>query len=82
MPTVYNKTKAAKTLGISLRTLNRYKDMGKLPWRQIGDLVRFTESDLLEFLDNCAVPATVLPSEREKLEMGKRATGAAYEHTA
>jgi len=73
MPTVYNKAGAAKALGISLRTLNRYKELGKVPFRKIGERVLFTESDLNAFLDNCAVPATDLPSEREKLEMAKRA---------
>jgi len=82
MPTVYNKKSAAKALGISLRTLNRYKEHGKVPFRQIGDRVLFTESDLVAFLDNCSVPATCLPSGREKLEMGKRIAGGLHEDSA
>ncbi|MCL2191655.1 MAG: helix-turn-helix domain-containing protein [Treponema sp.] len=82
MITVFNKTDAAKALRISLRTLNRYKDEGKLPWREIGRRIVFTESDLEKFLDNCAVPATNLPSDREKLEMAKRITGGKRENTA
>ena len=75
MITVFDKKSAAKTLGISLNTLNRYKKLGKIPYRKIGDRVVFTESDLTAFLDNCAVPATAALSDREKLETAKRAIG-------
>ena len=79
MPTVYSRKTAAKELGVSVETLDRYKDIGKLPYRKIGDRILFTESDLTEFLDNCAVPATCLPSGRE---MAKRRTRRLHEHTA
>jgi len=82
MITVFNKTDAAKALRISLRTLNKYHEKRKIPHRNIGDRVLFTEGDLMEFLDNCAVPATNLPSERERLEMAKRITGGERENTA
>jgi len=76
MLTVYSRETAAETLGISVDTIDRYKKMGKMPWRQIGDRVVFTESDLMEFLDSCAVPATSLPSEREMRGVAKRRTEA------
>ena len=82
MLNVYNKTEAAKILRISLRTLNKYHEKGKVPHRGIGARVLFTEGDLVSFLDSCAVPATCLPSDREKLEMAKRAGGGEREHTA
>ena len=69
--TIYSKTQAAKTLGISPRTLDRYREEGKAPYRKIGDRVIFTESDLSAFLDACAVPAMALPSDRESKEMTK-----------
>jgi hypothetical protein len=72
----YNKREAAEMLGISLNTLNRYKNLGKIPHRKIGDRVLFTDGDLTVFLDSCAVPATSNLSEREKLETLKRAKGA------
>ena len=70
MINVFNREKAAKTLGISTETLDRYRKNGKLPYRQIGDRIVFTESDLIAFLDACSVPATVIPSRREKLATG------------
>ena len=71
MALVYNKKTAAKYLNISVETLDRYKKLGKLPFRQIGDRVLFTETDLHAFLDNCAVPASCLPTAREKHEITK-----------
>jgi len=78
--TVYNKTSAAKALRISVETLDRYRDMGKVPFRKIGDRVVFTEGDLMAFLDACAVPATRLPTKGEKRNMAKR-TGGKRENT-
>jgi len=55
--------------------LNKYHEKGKVPHRKIAARVLFTEGDLVSFLDSCAVPATHPPSDREKLEMAKRAGG-------
>jgi len=71
MTNIFNKKSAAKVLGISVETLDRYRKMGKLPYRQIGDRVIFTESDLATFLDLCAIPATAKLTSREKIEMAK-----------
>jgi len=71
MLTVFNKTNAAKALGISVETIDRYRKNGKLPYHQIGDRIIFTESDLAKFLDACAIPATAIPTSREKKEMAK-----------
>jgi len=79
MPTVFNRKAAAKELGVSVETLDRYKDNGKLPYRKIGKCVRFTESDLMTFLDNCAVSATRLPSGYEMTAKGMEV---AREHSA
>ena len=75
MPILYNKTDAAKMLGISVETLDRYWKNGKLSYRKIGDRKLFSESDLTAFVDACAVPATVPPTDREKLEMAKAVGG-------
>jgi excisionase family DNA binding protein len=75
MITIFNKTAAAKILGISKETLDRYMKMGKLPHHRIGKRVLLTYSDLVYFLESCAIPATNLPSDREKLEMKKRNLG-------
>lgn len=76
----YNQKQAAALLGISWATLRRYKDCGKAPYHKIGDRIVYTEGDLQEFLDSCAVPAANPVSPREKLEMSKR--GAGHENAA
>ena len=75
MPNIYNKKTAARALNISTETIDRYRKAGKLPFHLIGDRVIFTESDLSTFLENCAVPATVIPTNHEKSAMAKRDTG-------
>ena len=73
---IYNKKEFAKTIGISVDTVNRYLKNGKLPHRKIGDRVVFTEGDLKAFLDLCAVPAVNALSRREQREISKiMATG-------
>jgi excisionase family DNA binding protein len=74
---IFNKSSAAKALNISVETLDRYTKSGKVPHRRIGNRVLFTECDLITFLDNCSIPATVLPTSRESHEMRKTAGGAA-----
>jgi predicted site-specific integrase-resolvase len=75
MNSVYTKKAAAKILGVSAETLDRYRKKGKLPYRQIGDRIVFTECDLVTFLDSCSIPATIIPTDREKLEMAKAVGG-------
>jgi len=81
MITVFGREDAAEALGVSVETLDKYREKGKLAYRKIGTLVKFTEGDLVAFLDRCVVPVTRLPSGREKLEMAKRATGGGREDT-
>ena len=71
MPNVYNKPTAAKALGISVETLDRYRKKGKLPYHSVGDRILFTDKDLADFLDSCAIPPTDIPTGREKSEMSK-----------
>ena len=71
MPIVYNKENAAKALDISVETLDRLRKSGKLPYHQIRGRIVFTEDDINAFLDACKVPATVIPTDRNKKEMAK-----------
>jgi len=71
MPNLYNRNEAARTLKISVETLDRYRMTGKLPYHQIGDRVVFTDSDLTKFLDACGIPATTEPTARESATMAK-----------
>ena len=70
-PQIYNKTTFAKILGISTESIDRYRAAGKLPFHKIGKSIRFTESDLIDFLALCAIPAKETPSIREQYEIQK-----------
>jgi excisionase family DNA binding protein len=70
---IYNKKSFAKVLGVSVETIDRYRKAGKLPHHRIGDRVIFTDGDLLVFLESCSVPATNVPTLREKYAMAKAA---------
>ena len=74
-PKIYNKTEFSKLLKISTESVDRYRMAGKMPFHQIGKSVRFTESDLIDFLALCAIPATVTPSSREQHEIQKAYQG-------
>ena len=71
MQQIFNKKAAAKALNISVVTLNRYTKNGRIPHRRIGDRVLYCESDLNAFIDACLIPASDIPSSREKHEMVK-----------
>jgi hypothetical protein len=73
--TVFNKKTAAKILCVSVETVDRYRRNRRLSYHQIGDRIIFTEDDLLGFLENCAIPATALPTSREQQEIRKAAGG-------
>ena len=72
MYNVFNRKSVAEILGVCRETVDRCRKSGKLPYHKIGDRIVFTESDITAFLDSCAVPATAVPTSREKLEMAKR----------
>ena len=71
---VFDRIGAAKFLGISVKTLDRYRANGKLGYRKIGDRVVLAKSDLLTFFEDCAVPPAAISSNREKRAMTKTET--------
>ena len=75
METLFDEEEAEKYLRSSTSTLYRYRKSGKLSYRKIGDRILYTGSDLTAFLEACAVPATAIPTDREKLEIAKAVGG-------
>jgi excisionase family DNA binding protein len=55
--TLYNIENAAKELGFAPVTVRRMLRLGKLSHRRIGNLYRFTQEDLDEFIAATKVPA-------------------------
>jgi len=74
-PQIYNKTQYAKKLGVSVETVDRFRQAGKMPFHSIGKRVIFTDGDLMDFLALCAIPATNAPTEREKNSIKARQGG-------
>jgi hypothetical protein len=48
-----NEDKAAEMLDISKRALITLRNEGKIHYRQIGNSIRYSLADILEFQDNC-----------------------------
>jgi excisionase family DNA binding protein len=71
-----NKKAAAQYLGISVETLDKYKDSGKLSYVKIGDRVLWTTDLLDAFIQTCIISATESTTRRESLAVSK-AGGAA-----
>ena len=57
MTATYNRKEAAKALGVSVGTIDKSREDGRLPYRDIGKRIVYTDADLNALLDNCAVPA-------------------------
>ena len=53
---VFGKQEAARRLGISQRSLEALFYGRKISFRRVGRLVKFTTSDIENYLDSCRVP--------------------------
>jgi excisionase family DNA binding protein len=62
---VFDKKQAAAYLRISVETVDKFRETGKLSYCKIGDRVVFRQEHLDEFLDAVTIPAKALPSIRE-----------------
>jgi excisionase family DNA binding protein len=63
---VFNKKSAAEYCGISIETLDRFKDSGRLGFTRIGKRVVFRQIELDQFLAALTVPAKTVPTLREQ----------------
>ena len=71
MEKLLTKKELAELLGISISTIDRHLDTGILPCHKFGTHYRFTPSDVKTYLENCAIPATTMPKNRQKLAITK-----------
>jgi excisionase family DNA binding protein len=51
LPNLYSEQEAAKALSLSVDTVRRARRDGSMPFRRLGNRVRYTETDLLEYLE-------------------------------
>jgi len=56
---VYNTADVMQMLGVSRATIWRYMKTGQLPYRKMGKLVRFLQSDIKAFFDRNKVDSNV-----------------------
>jgi excisionase family DNA binding protein len=49
------KKEAAEVLGLSTVTVDRLRNSGSLGFRKFGGLIRFTEQDIQEFIEQSSV---------------------------
>ncbi len=54
LPRLMTEAEVALYLGANPETVARERRRGRLPFRKIGGLIRYTDSDLREYLDRCA----------------------------
>jgi excisionase family DNA binding protein len=54
---VLTRKDVATNLGLSERTVDRLVAKGEFPHHRIGDLVRFTERNIEDFVTSCRIPA-------------------------
>ena len=54
---LYNNISLSKLLKISTRTLQNYRDDGRISFTQVKDVIIYTQDDVDEFLENNKVRA-------------------------
>jgi excisionase family DNA binding protein len=55
MANLFDKRQAGAALGISTVSIDRLRRSGKLPYRKFGGLIRFTEQDIQDFIEQSSV---------------------------
>jgi excisionase family DNA binding protein len=55
MALLLDKKKAAEALGLSVVSVDRLRKAGKLPYRQIGGLVKFCQDDIDRYVESAGV---------------------------
>ena len=71
-----SKKQASKYLGISVESLDRYKDRGKLGFVRIGKRCLWTTDLLDEFISKCTVLPTGTPTDKEQQSIARALGGA------
>jgi excisionase family DNA binding protein len=72
----------AEYLGVHPETVARERRRGRLPWRKVGGLIRFTPNDVQEYLDRCAStskPAAASGTSAGRIEDSPDVSALAFE---
>ena len=56
LPKLMTEKEAAKKLSISVPTIRRERGRERISFRRVGGSIKYTEADLIEYLDNGRVP--------------------------
>lgn len=55
---LFSETEVAAILGVSTKTLGRWRDKGMITWLQMGQKRRYRRSDIDEFLNRFDIHGT------------------------
>jgi excisionase family DNA binding protein len=53
LPTLWTEAEVAEYLQVNPETVARERRRGRLPFRKIGGVIRFTDGDIREYLERC-----------------------------
>ena len=56
LPKLFTEKEAAEKLNTSVATIRGERGRGNIAYRRIGGSIKYTEADLIEYLDNGRVP--------------------------
>lgn len=56
-PQYYNNKELCKVLGVEERLIQKYREQGLLAYSKIGDKYRYSQQDVLDFLEKTRHPA-------------------------
>ena len=56
LPTLITEKEAAEKLSISLATIRRERGRERISYRRVAGSIKYTEGDLIEYLENGRVP--------------------------
>lgn len=70
--TLWTRAEVATRLGVSLKTIDRLRSRGLLPFVRLLRAVRFRPGDVRRLTDQLAVPTGVAPDDRPPISISLR----------
>lgn len=62
LPKLWTEAELAAYLEVNPETVARERRKGRLPFRKVGGLIRFTDGDIREYLERCASTSKTEPA--------------------
>lgn len=65
LPRTHTINDVARILNVHPMTIRSWLSQGKMPHHRFGDLYKFTDEDIAEYMDSTKVPATKSPRQQK-----------------